>query len=160
MTNKKLATNKKILLATNYSDSSDQALEFATYLAKCLNAKMTIAHVADIEPYPVGELFDEEPIPDSEEFQRLRRVKPVDRTVKYEHRLLFGQPGSAKTTDVVQALMDFAKKQRVELIVVGGRRRTALGSAIAGSVADALVRRAECPVLTVPFVAKRQYAVV
>lgn len=56
-------SGKKILFVTDYSDTSDHALRYATWLASCTQAKLFIVHVSEFEPYPVGELFDDEPKP-------------------------------------------------------------------------------------------------
>ena len=50
-----------------------------------------------------------------------------------------------------EGLADLADEQAAELIVVGTHGRTGLAHAMLGSVAERVVRRAACPVLTVPF---------
>ena len=60
---------KKILFATDYSEASRHAFEFATSLACDTGAALLIAHVTDLEQYPVGEHFNEEPQPDPTEMR-------------------------------------------------------------------------------------------
>jgi nucleotide-binding universal stress UspA family protein len=59
------------------------------------------------------------------------------------------------TTDVIPhntpafAIVDYAKSNRVNLIVLGTHGRGALSHVFMGSVAERVVRMAPCPVLTV-----------
>jgi universal stress protein A len=46
-------------------------------------------------------------------------------------------------------ILDFAKAQRVDLVVIGTHGRTGIQHALMGSVAERVVRRSTCPVLTV-----------
>jgi K+-sensing histidine kinase KdpD len=51
---------------------------------------------------------------------------------------------------VASQILDYARRHAVELIVLGTHGRTGASRAILGSVAEAVVRRASCRVLTVP----------
>jgi hypothetical protein len=55
-----------ILFATDFSESSVYALPVATALAANAHARLLIAHVAELERQPVGELFDDVPELDAE----------------------------------------------------------------------------------------------
>jgi len=71
----------------------------------------------------------------SEDPTRLHRVDTY-----FEHHLLSGDPGSE--------LVHFAERENIDLIVMGTHGRTGLTRLLMGSVAEAVVRRAPCPVLT------------
>jgi nucleotide-binding universal stress UspA family protein len=60
--------------------------------------------------------------------------------VPYEHHLITGDPATA----VVQ----LAEEENVDMIVMGTHGRTGLSRLLMGSVAEAVVRKANCPVLT------------
>jgi K+-sensing histidine kinase KdpD len=49
----------------------------------------------------------------------------------------------------VQAIIDYVNREQIDLLVVGTHGRRGLAHVLLGSVAEALVRRAPCPVLTV-----------
>ncbi len=71
----------------------------------------------------------------------LLQVMPADHTVPYDHMLLVGDPATA----IAQA----AEREGADLIVMGTHGRTGLTRLLMGSVAEAVVRKARCPVLTV-----------
>jgi len=142
-------TETKIVYATDYSEASQHALQYATWLAQCTKGQLYIVHVSEYEQYPVGELFDEEQGPDSQELDRLRSVAPEDSSIHCEHRLLYGEPGSAEITHPAKVIVDFAKEKNVDMIVLGTHGRSGFGHVLMGSVAEAVVRHAHCPVVTV-----------
>lgn len=71
----------------------------------------------------------------------LAQVVPTDPNVPYEHKLLIGDPATS--------IVDLAESEGVDFIVLGSHGRTGLTRLLMGSVAEAVVRRAKCPVLTV-----------
>lgn len=140
---------KQILFATDYSAASRHALQFATWLAHCSGARLVIVHVSESEQFPVGELFNERPAPDQQELAQLQAVVPDDSEVAFEHRLLYGEPGSVQITKPAQVIVDFANKQHMDMIVLGTHGRTGMGHLLLGSVAEAVLRHASCPVITI-----------
>jgi nucleotide-binding universal stress UspA family protein len=131
---------KKILFPTDFSHSSDAALPVATSLARDTGAKLLIVHVE--EPpmaYGGGEMYYGMPDPVTEDLRAmLQRVKPTDAAVPYEHHLVIGDPAVA--------VAELAASEGVDLIVMGTHGRTGLRRLLMGSVAEAIVRRAPCPV--------------
>lgn len=133
---------KTILFPTDFSHTGDAALELATMLARDSGASLLIVHVE--EPplaYGGGELYYGIPEPATEDLRKmLADVKPSDPQVAYEHRLVTGDPASA--------MVKLAEDENVDMIVLGTHGRTGLLRLLMGSVAEAVVRRAKCPVLT------------
>jgi nucleotide-binding universal stress UspA family protein len=140
---------KKILYATDYSAASLHALQFAAWLAHCISAPLLIVHVSEFEQYPVGELFNELPDPDAQELARLQAVRPTDPTIVVEHHLLYGEPGSVANTKPGEVIVQFAQAQDVAMIVLGTHGRSGLLHLLMGAVAESVMRRASCPVVTV-----------
>ena len=141
--------DRKIIYATDYSPASRVALEIAALLARETGATLLIAHVSDREPYPVGELFDEEMAPDPAELNELNAVVPLDPRVKCEHRLLYGEPGSSERVRPADVLLKLAEQEHAVAIVVGTHGRTGLMHILMGGVAEEIVRRAPRTVITV-----------
>lgn len=139
---------RTILFATDYSDASRHALDFASSLARDLKALLLIVHVSEGELYPVGEPVDEDPEPNQQELKQLQAVHPADKDVRYEHRLLYTEPTS-QSTKPADELIKCADAAGAYAIVVGTHGRTGLQRALMGSTAEALVRHAKCPVVTV-----------
>ena len=133
---------KKILFPTDFSHCGDAALEMATSLARDSGATLLIVHVE--EPpvaYGGGEMYYGIPDPATEDLkQMLSEVKPADPSVPYEHRLVTGDPSSV--------IVRLAKEEDVDMIVLGTHGRTGFTRLLMGSVSEAVVRRASCPVLT------------
>ncbi len=132
----------KVLFATDFSAVSDQALNYAAALAKENGAKLLIVHVAEMPTvYGAGEMYYGIPEPDTDELLRmLHNVVPTEPEVSHEYRLLKGEPAREITR--------VAKEEGVDLIVMSTHGRTGVGRVLMGSVAEAVVRRARCPVLT------------
>ena len=83
---------------------------------------------------------DGEAEPDTDLLQKmLDAVKPADPGVPCRHRLAMGDPAGE--------ILRIAAEEGVEMIVLGTHGRTGLFRALMGSVAEAVVRRAPCPVL-------------
>ena len=135
-------STKKILFPTDFSHASDAALAMASSLARDQEAKLLIAHVEEPPPaYGSGKLYYGLPDPGYEELKNmLDNVVPADPQVGYEHRLITGEPASA--------IVDLAKQEHVDLIVMGTHGRAGVSRLLMGSIAEAVVRQAPCPVLT------------
>jgi nucleotide-binding universal stress UspA family protein len=133
---------KNILFPTDFSHSGDAALELATSLARDSGATLLIVHVE--EPpvaYGGGELYYGIPDPNTDQLaEMLEKVVPTDPAVPHEHKLITGSP--------IGALLKLAKNANVDMIVMGTHGRTGLTRLLMGSVAEAIVQRAPCPVLT------------
>jgi nucleotide-binding universal stress UspA family protein len=140
--------NAKILFPTDFSTLGQSALELATSLARDRGAKLIIAHVE--EPpmaYGGGEFYYGLDEPNRDELKKmLAEVMPSDPSVEFEHRLVIGSPASA--------ILYLAEQEGVELIVMPTHGRTGLMRVLMGSVAEEVVRKAKCPVLTVKATAK------
>lgn len=132
---------KKILFPTDFSTSSDAPLAYATALARDSGATLLIVHVE--EPplaYGGGEMYYGAPEPDFAGLERmLANVRPTDPAVPCERRLLTGSPA--------QTIVELATAEKVDLIVLGTHGRTGLRRLLMGSVAEAVIHAAPCPVL-------------
>lgn len=133
---------KNILCPVDFSDRSKTALSFATALAKEHDAELHIVYSYE-EPYAYtdagmsGFVLPADMNPDKE---MLLTQRPTDGDVSFRQEFLIGSPSVT--------LLDYAKEHDVDLIVMGTHGRTGLGRLLMGSVAEAILRRATCPVLT------------
>jgi universal stress protein A len=143
----------KILLATDFSDDSVNARRYAEELAHKFSAEIIVLHVDQpLAPVMVGELgpaFDVSAMTQIAEEQRLAAQRELDRIVtelrggqiKAKSMLRVGAP----FVEIVQA----ARTEAVDLIVTGTHGRTGLAHVLLGSVAERVVQKAGCAVLTV-----------
>jgi nucleotide-binding universal stress UspA family protein len=143
---------KKILFPTDFSHTGDAALEMATALARDSGATILIVHVEESpNVYAGGEFYYGIPNPPTDELRRmLEEVRPLDASVAYDHRLLTGDPAAT--------IVRLAEEEDVDMIVLGTHGRTGLLRMVMGSVAEAIVRHANCPVLTYKYHAGKPVA--
>jgi len=132
-----------ILYPTDLSESRT-VFELACALARDHGARLIVLYVAlpplgqalvvkrhDPEAYYAGE------------WQELRKIRPPKSNILVEHQLVEGDPA----TEILRV----AEETKTGLIVMGTHGRSGLGRVLMGSVAEAVVRRASCPVLTAKF---------
>ncbi len=138
---------QKILLPVDFSHSSDGALKFASSLAADFKAHLILLHVGEGTPAYLSAYGGFADTPELEEkiaqenCALLELVKPTVAGVQYERQYLLGDPS--------QEILDLAEREGVDLIVIGSHGRTGLSRLLMGSVAEAVVRHAACPVITV-----------
>jgi universal stress protein A len=143
---------KRILYPTDFSQYSLAALPFAVGLAKQNNAQLFCLHVVEMphEEYLLGDYMVPLNVPHVPEDKVLRTVRArLERFVaenlsemeKVTSRVLVGVPFAE--------IIRYARDQSIDLIVMGTHGHTALAAMLIGSVAEKVVRKAPCPVLTV-----------
>ena len=133
----------KILHPTDFSAQSRAAFDVACSLARDYGAELIIVHVHRPEPIfaPDGIAVN---IPAEEPFElraKLAKIIPEDPRTKFEHHLLEGEPA--------EEILRIAKSEGADLIVLGTHGSTGLYRLLMGSVAESVLRKAPCPVLTV-----------
>jgi nucleotide-binding universal stress UspA family protein len=125
---------------TDFSEPSVAALEVAAALARVQRGELLIVHVS---PEPDGgsaaaRALDE----DTRALQRLlEETRPRDARVPLRHLGLHGD-------DTAAVIVAAAEREGADLIVIATHGRSGLSRLLLGSVAEAVVRTAECPVLT------------
>jgi nucleotide-binding universal stress UspA family protein len=136
-----------VLIATDFSQSSNAALDFGLQLTHDYHAKAYVAFVlpndqfllAGPEAYVAAR---DVACRDLEELKaELKRTRSYVEGEDYHLYLLEGQ--------AAPAILEFARRQRADLIVVGTHGRTGLGKALLGSVAESVFRGSPVPVLTI-----------
>ena len=142
-----------IVCGVDGSPDSQAGLQVAARLAERLNLRLVVAHVAEpaFLPYaaaaPFGGVAGRYALMDEVESQeevaeRLLEQIVTAAGVDADRRTAFGVPA--------ERLAEIADDVDAELIVVGSRGRGAFKAAFLGSVSNALVGVARCPVLIVP----------
>jgi nucleotide-binding universal stress UspA family protein len=131
-----------IVHPTDFSENSNAAFEMACALANDYRASLYVVHVEP--PSPVfAELGAIPPtFVDREALERqLDAIQSRNPAVKITRLLLGG--------DEATEILAFAERAHADLIVMGTHGRTGLGRLFMGSVAEEVLRRAPCPVLTI-----------
>jgi nucleotide-binding universal stress UspA family protein len=139
------AGERQIVVATDGSESADNAVSAACKLAKALAARAVLVYVRP----PVGALgqpYYQERLSEEMEHARvaLDRAKGIAQYegVESEEEILEGQPADE--------IVGLAQARDALLIVVGSRGLGAVAAALIGSVSSAVLHRADRPVVVVP----------
>ncbi len=141
---------KTILVPTDFSDASEAALNYGKAMAEAFGASLHLVHVmedllaqawaAEVYVASMPQLREEI---DKESRQRLASMLTDEERRRYrvETALLAGNP----FVEIVR----YAKAHDVDLIVMGTHGRGPIAHMLLGSVAEKVVRKSPCPVLTV-----------
>jgi nucleotide-binding universal stress UspA family protein len=144
---------KRLLNAIDGSNSSLKASTFAIDMAKRFDAELIVLHVIDpkykeleiaISPRP-GK-FKEIAIRAMEEGEKMVetvRQKATEMNVKVKTDVI------SDFTSVTKDILEYAKANKVDIIVVGSRGMTGFKKLLVGSVASGVVTYSECPVVVV-----------
>jgi nucleotide-binding universal stress UspA family protein len=162
---------KKILYATDLSESGRQAFPAAASIAQCANAQLTVFHVVgsdDLETllsYVNEDLWDQlthQSLDDARQtlLQRKRENATIvdDISRYYEERLVDeqGQAQIAYEVKVVlgkrlESILDEAHSGQYDLLVISRHGdRASVSDAVIGDTTRRVVRRCQIPVMVVP----------
>ena len=139
----------KILFATDLTEFSECAFDYALTLAKEFNAKLIILHVIN-QPlglqdyYALQTSFDtimQEVEKSAEKMMDEFCEKKMKEYGNYEKVILLGIPDFE--------ILNRADSEKVDLIVLGTHGRAGVDRFLFGSTAEKVVRKALCPVMTV-----------
>ena len=141
---------KTVLVPTDFSDASETALNYGKAMAEAFGASLHLVHVMEdllahawaAEVYVASAPNLREEI-ERESRQRLESMlPPSDRErLRAEVALLAGNP--------FIEIIRYAKANGIDLIVMGTHGRGPIAHMLLGSVAEKVVRKSPCPVLTV-----------
>jgi universal stress protein A len=129
----------RILVPTDFSVASMRALRYAEELARRFAAEIVLVHV-DESLAPSSELAETRQAAAQKELEGLVALLR-ERGVPAHSVLRSGGPA--------EEVVATAKVENADLIVMGTHGRTGLAHVVMGSVAESVVRRSACPVLTV-----------
>jgi nucleotide-binding universal stress UspA family protein len=137
---------ENILIAIDGGGPARSAIEVGVQLAQQLHAKVLVLHVVDVTAAfrPELGMMDESLLAE----QRVMGQTLLDQTVSRIDQSL--QPQRALVeAEPAEAILATARKSAADLIVLGSDSRGRLAHFLLGSTADAVIRKAPCPVLTV-----------
>ena len=141
---------KNILVATDFGDAADAALEYGRALARTFGATLHVLHVADDVYVRLGGDAYIAVLPE------LQRELEVEARKRLDALLVDNDPNPLPVKRVVVTssataltIVQYAKEAKTDLVIVGTHGRGAMAHFLMGSVAERVVRSAPCPVLTV-----------
>ena len=145
-----MITLRRILVPIDFSPHSEQALKYATALAEKFGAELFLIHAfQDLSLYQTEVVSGAPPImPPVEQLTASARGE-MARLVDEKKLQRFNAHTEIVEGAPVEEIVDYAKEKDIDLIVLGTHGRGWLAHALMGSVAEKVVRKAPCPVLTV-----------
>jgi nucleotide-binding universal stress UspA family protein len=134
-----MSTAPIILHPTDFSEPAGRAFRLAASIARSEGARLQVLHVIP---------------PEAAEFRPLPGDRPVDVVSQRLEQLRSEAPGTTIELriipgDAVEEILKTARETGCTLIVMGTLGLTGLARFILGSVAEQVVRKAPCPVMTV-----------
>ena len=141
---------KHILVPTDGSEITAKAVDTAVALAKLSGATLTTLCVK--EPFPYSAISEMQPVPpqefyDAQERIAVERVKAVMATAETA-----GVPCSGSTVEALhpwEAILDMAKQQACDLIVMASHGRRGMAALLIGSETSRVLTHSPLPVLVV-----------
>lgn len=144
---------KRILVATDFSPYSGDAIEYAANMARSLGASIVLAHVIESLPYSVTDTFT---LVD----HRRALEKTAGALLENSCQQLGAKGLSVKTRlengAPYEEILKISRQENADLIVMGTHGRTGVEHLFLGSVAEKVVRLSSCPVLTIPRRSRRR----
>jgi nucleotide-binding universal stress UspA family protein len=137
---------RKILFATDFSTSSERAFPFVEDLAEHCGSQVFVAHA-----YPAEFVYDTAPNLPALAFSGNRSAARERMNAFVERHDMRHRPLQVllREGEVWPAIDEIIATQEIDLIVTGTEGRKGLKHLLTGSVAEEIIRRAPCPVLTV-----------
>ncbi|HEY7059365.1 MAG TPA: universal stress protein [Vicinamibacterales bacterium] len=147
-----MVTLKKVLVATDFGEASAAALRYGRAFASTFGAALQVLHVTEnLALMPLASLEGNVGLGPGvqEDIERAARRQTEALLTHTDRRWLRAEAVTITSDRAADAIVEFARANKVDLIVIGTHGRRALARLVMGSVAERVIRTAPCPVLTV-----------
>ena len=143
---------KKVLFCTDFSENSDFAFDYAFGIAKRDEAVLYILHIKSVVPrwtYVDNYMT-------KDDWNKLKVTMREDIDKKYNDQYLSQIKDKNKVKTVTKSgredeeILKFARKENIDIIVIGTHGRTGIKHVLLGSVAEKIVRCSPIPVFIIP----------
>lgn len=140
---------RRILCPVDFSESADHALRYALAFATAYDAELRLLYVVELPFLPA---YSTTMAPDlSLPIERLKQESQaaLDEVVRASKELHPRVAGQLVVGTPFIEIIKAAREGKIDLIVVGSHGKSGLQHMLIGSVAEKVVRKSPCPVLTV-----------
>ena len=134
-----IASSHKILCPVDFSHQNTLAISLASAFARRFGSQIVFLHVASQGKDDYGLAMERTK---EDVMQNLKTVVPTERSVNYEHRVEVSDNTALRVCEVAEEI-------GADQIVMATHGRTGIARVLMGSIAEKIVRRAPCPVLTI-----------
>ncbi len=141
---------KTILVTTDFSDLSKRAIAEAVKLARYAGAKIILFYAVEDTLPPL--FYGPEPVISREEVLKRHESKAKEALIDLAKEIpdeLFLKP-KVSVGDARYSIVEAAKEENVEYIVMATHGHSAFGAFLLGSTTHYVVNKAPCPVVVVP----------
>ncbi len=139
---------KKILCPTDFSETSEKAFEYAIFLATAHKAELVLLHVVDhLQGFDHYEILALTPMEIAQKMEKRANDNLDDLVNRAKDAVAVEKAVRNGKTSV--EICEAAREAQADVIVIGSHGRTGLSHVLIGSVAETVVRHADCPVLVV-----------
>jgi nucleotide-binding universal stress UspA family protein len=143
-------TVEKILMPIDRSEYKKKIVAYALSLSKAWGAEITAIHVIDVG---LGVGYSKDEARKRERVQEAKRpgedlLNEIDHSAK-KQRINIKKEVIEESYTVGNAIIEFAKKNNMDLIVIGTKGMTAVEEIFLGSVANDVIHHAHCPVFAI-----------
>ena len=141
---------KRILVPTDGSDITGKAITTALGMAKALDAQLYTISVK--EPFPYSAISEMQPTPPQEFFDAQERIASKRVQAVVEAAQAAGVKCQAHTVEALhpwEAIIDHAKRQECDLIVMASHGRRGVSALLLGSETQKVLTHCTVPVLIV-----------
>ncbi|MDE3154604.1 MAG: universal stress protein [Acidobacteriota bacterium] len=144
-----MITLERILVPVDFSETSGVALKYGKALAENFGASLRLLHV--LENPLLQNVASEVYVPPPnfyEDWEKAVREK-LDGLLPVAERTALRATCEIRQGSPFTEILRYAADENIDLVVMGTHGRGAVGHLLLGSVAERVVRKAPCPVLTV-----------
>ena len=141
---------KRILVPTDGSDITTKAVQTAIALAKEQGA--TLATISVKEPFPYSAISEMQPVPPQEFYDAQERIATARVKAVVDAAAAAGVSSNGHTVEALhawEAIIDHAKAQQCDLIVMASHGRRGVAALLLGSETSRVLTHSTVPVLVV-----------
>ena len=141
---------KNVLVATDFSEPSTVALDYGRELARTYEASLHVLHVTeDLRWRFAADATPAFPADAQEAIEAAARARMNALLTDEDRAQLYARAVVQTAVSPAESIVEYARTEAVDIIVIGTHGRSGFSRVLMGSVAERVVRLAPCPVLTV-----------
>lgn len=147
---------ERIVFATDFSQYADEAKQYACHFADAFRAELHVLHVihdlaVEVPDFGMGLAFPGflENLPKRQDELEQNAIAALARQLEPNWQKRNRVVLATRTGIPFLSIVRYAREHFIDLIVMGTHGRSGLGHVLMGSVAEKVVRKANCPVLTI-----------
>lgn len=139
---------KTLLIPTDFSETSNNAIDYAVEIARATHAKLILFHAYHV---PVITTEAVVAIPEFKELEQyaLDNLKKAERTIHIKHGSVIATECICKCGFPVEEIKQYLKERKIDLIVMGIKGAGRLTEKLIGSVTTSMMQESGCPVMAI-----------